>query len=116
LGQASAPLSGTTQYQYDSVGNTTVITSGDGTTPSQVQTRQYDAQNRVISATVGGPGTSPQTTRTAYDQDGNVAQVGQPNGDVTYDTYDLADRLTQVQLDPAAVPGGPGTSSSLFEG
>jgi len=54
-------------------------------------------------------------TGTRYDQDGNVAQTQQPNGDVTYDTYDLADQLTGVEIDPAPVGKGGGVGQPTYE-
>ena len=54
-----------------------------------VETRQYDALNRVI--TVSGPGSPSLTTATRYDHDGNVYQVVHPAGDAVVTTYDLAD-------------------------
>ncbi len=112
LVQASDALTGTTRYGYDAAGNTVAITAGDTAgNVTQLDTRQYDALNRVITDTVGGGPGSPSprlTTGTRYDQDGNVAQTQQPNGDVTYNTYDLADQLTTVEIDPAAVGKGGG--------
>jgi len=107
------PTGGVTQYGYDPVGNTIAITGGDGTSVTTRETRGYDAQNRVASDTVGGPGSPAQTTLTSYDHDGNVVQVEQPNGDVTYNTYntyDLVDQLLGVEIDPAAVTGATGNT------
>ncbi len=86
---ANAPISGTLHYQYDAVGNTVAVTTTDSASgvPIQVQTQGYDALNRVITDTVTAPGGPTLTALTAYDKDGNVAQVEQPNGDVTYNTY-----------------------------
>ncbi len=103
LAAVTDPTGGVTQYGYDPVGNTLAITGGDGTRVTTLETRGYDAQNHVASDTVGGPGTPAQTTLTSYDHDGNVAQVEQPNGDVTYNTDDLVDQLLGVEIDPAAI-------------
>jgi len=108
LSQETDPTGGVTQYQYDPVGNTVAITSGDGTTPTSVETRGYDAWNHTITDTVAGPGTAPQTTLTAYDEDGNTTQVVQPNGDSTQDFYDLADQ----HLETFVLPAGATSSSS----
>jgi len=110
LVQTTDPTGGVTQYGYDPVGNTIAITGGDGTSVTTLETRGYDAQNHVASDTVGGPGTPAQTTTTSYDHDGNVVQVAQPNGDVTYNTYDLADQLLGVEIDPAAVSSATGAT------
>jgi RHS repeat-associated protein len=73
-----------------------------------LQTMGYDALDRVITSTVvtntANVAGSALTTLTAYDQDGNVAQTQQPNGDVVYNEYDAADRLTNVEIDPGPTP------------
>jgi len=107
--QARDALTGTTTYGYDPAGNTVAVTAGDTAgNVTQLDTRQYDALNRVMTDTVSGPGSAALVTGTRYDQDGNMAQTQQPNGDVTYNTYDLADQLTTVEIDPAAVGKGGG--------
>jgi len=108
------PTGGVTQYGYDPVGNTIAITGGDGTSVTTLETRGYDAQNHVASDTVGGPGTPAQTTTTSYDHDSNVVQVEQPNGDVTYNTYDLVDQLLGVEIDPATVNGATGNTYESY--
>ncbi len=101
---ASDPLTGTVGYGYDAVGNTTAITSGDNTGHvTQLETRGYDAWNRAITDTVSGPGSPSLTTLTAYDLDGNVKQTEQPQGDTTYNAYDLADQLSEQFIYPHPV-------------
>ncbi len=102
---ATAPISGVTQYQYDPVGNTTAITTADASTlsPIQVDTRQYDALNRVITDTISGPTSTPLTTATRYDHDGNTYQVVYPAGNASVSTYNLADQLLSTENDTAAV-------------
>ncbi len=104
---ASDPATGTVGYGYDAVGNTTAITAGDTSgAVTQRETRQYDAQNRVMTDTVGGaPGSGAPalTTATYYDYDGNVAQVRQPQGDTTVTIYDFLDRPTSTEIDTAVV-------------
>ena len=118
VNHVSDPVSGTVDYNYNAVGNVTAITTSDGTgTPGgvvAVETRGYDALNRVITDSVGGPSTITQTTRTAYDLDGNVAQVQQPNGDVVYDQYDLADQLIYLETDPAPVAGASNSTNTSY--
>jgi len=101
------------------VGNTVAITAGDtGGTVTQRETRQYDAVNRVITDTVGGAvgaGSPALVTGMRYDQDGNVAQTQQPNGDVVYNIYDAADRLTTVELDPAPLTKGQAATHPSYE-
>ncbi len=108
------PTGGVTQYGYDPAGKTLAITGGDGASVTTLETRGYDAQNHVIADTVGAPGSPTQTTTTSYDHDGNVAQVEQPNGDVTYNTYDLADQLLGVEIDPAAVTSATGNTYESY--
>ncbi len=114
IGQAD-PLTGTVQYGYDAAGNTTAMTLGDASGGvAQVETMGYDALDRVTTDTVTAPTTGTVTTLTAYDQDGNVAQTQQPNGDVTYNTYDAADRLRTVEIDPQPVGKG-GANPNKYE-
>ncbi len=79
-----------------------------------LETRGYDAQDRVMTDTVSGPGTPAQQTLTSYDHDGNVVQKVQPTGDVTYNTYDLADQLLAVEIDPAVVTSATGNSYASY--
>ncbi len=121
LTQTTDPSHNTTQYQYDAVGNTVALTGGTAGAATTVETRAYDARNEVATDTTSGPGlTTALTTRTYYDGDGNVAQVQQPNGDVTYNTYDFADELRTVEVDPAPVgkggaPGQPRVDSYTYD-
>jgi YD repeat-containing protein len=98
LRQEVDPTGSVTQDGYDPVGNTTAITTGDRNTIIQVDTRQYDALNRVMTDTVSGPTTPAQETLTWYDLDGNRAMVQNPNGDSTVYNYDLADQLIDVNI------------------
>jgi len=95
------PVAGTVQYQYDAVGNTVAITNADTVgTPLSVETRIYDALNRVTSDSVTGPGSPPTTltTLTAYTRNGQTAVTQQPNGDTTTTSYDLADEALSTML------------------
>jgi len=114
--QASDPVSGTIQYQLDPVGNTTTTTASDRwtMTPIQVETQQYDAQNRVLTDTVTGPSGLSLTTAVRYDHDGNVYQVQQPNGDVTINTYDAADQLRTTEIDAATSSGPTHTTQESY--
>ncbi len=74
------------QYQYDTTGNTTSVTTGAGTTRYT-----YDADNRLLTvADAAG------ITRHAYDAIGNLVSVQAPNGVSTSYDYDARDRLTRV--------------------
>jgi len=95
------PVTGTVQCQYDAVGNTVAITNADTVgNPLSVETRVYDALNRVTADSVTGPGTPPTTlaTLTAYTRDGQVAVTQAPNGDTTTTAYDLADEALSTTL------------------
>jgi len=109
--QTTDPATGTVQTGYDAAGNTLAMTTTDRTAGNAVVTLNqlgYDALNRVITDTVvtntANIAGSALTTLTRYDQDGNVAQTQQPNGDVVYNVYDAADRLTTVEIDPGPAP------------
>jgi len=111
------PLGTLTQYGLDAVGNTTALTVPLGTPgASSVEARTYDALNQLSTDTVGGTGelspTLSQTTSSYYDRDGNRVQQQAPNGDVTYRSYDYADRPRAVTVYPTA-QGGPPTSLPL---
>jgi YD repeat-containing protein len=111
---ASDPATGTVGYGYDAVGNTVAITAGDTSGAiTQQETRGYDAWDHAITDTVGGPGSPALTTLTAYDLDGNVAQTEQPNGNTTYNSYDLADQLTEGLIYPHPV-GAPGANDAAY--
>ncbi len=113
------PLGATTQAALDAYGNSTTITTPltyGSALPATVAQRVYDALNRVAASGVGGSGevtpTLPQTTTTNYDPDGNVAQVGDPNGNLSVYAYDLADQAAGVTIYPATA-GAPIASQSL---
>lgn len=116
------PTGATTRYAYDNVGNTTTITRPlDYAHPLtvSVETRHYDALDEPITDTVAGSGemtpTAPITTITTYDLDGNVVERVAPNGDVTYNTTDNADRLKQAQVYAAGAPiNGSGIAGAAY--
>ncbi len=114
--QTSDPLTGTLQYQYDPVDNIVAVTTSThgSMIPAQVESSAYDALNRVISATVTGPGSPTLTTQIRYDHDGNVYQTQQPSGDVTLNTYDKADQRLTVEVDPAPVATATHTTQESY--
>src|SRR6202034_729823 len=76
------PLGGTTATTYDAAGNVTQTTveSNDTThAPNIVTEDSYDADNRVVSSTLGSGSTHPQTTLSDYDPDGNIFCVVSAN-------------------------------------
>jgi len=120
--QTTNPATGTMQTAYDAAGNTLAMTTTDRTNGNAVialQTMGYDALNRVITSTVvtntANVAGSALTTLTAYDQNGNVAQTQQPNGDVVYNLYDAADRVTNVEIDPAPLTKAQAATHPSYE-
>jgi len=120
--QTTNPATGTVQTAYDAAGNTVAMTMTDRTNGNAVialQTLGYDALNRVITSTVvtntANVAGSALTTLTAYDLDGNVAQTQQPNGDVVYNEYDAADRVTNVEIDPAPLTKAQAATHPSYE-
>ncbi len=120
--QMTNPVTGTTGMAYDAAGNTTALTTTDRTAGNAVVTLEqmgYDALNRAITSTVytntANIAGSALTTLNAYDLDGNVAQTVQPNGDVTYNVYDAADRLTNVEIDPAPLTKAQAATHPSYE-
>ncbi len=95
-----------TQFGLDAVGNTTAITVPLDTQGARtVDQRTYDGLNQLATDTWQGTNeltaTVPQTTTYSYDHDGNLVQAQAPNGDVTYRTYDYADRPRAVTIYPS---------------
>ena len=73
--QATSPLGGITLSTYDPAGNiikTTVESNNSAIAPNVVTVKVYDADNRVVSTTLGSGSASPATTLTSYDPDGNA--------------------------------------------
>jgi RHS repeat-associated protein len=73
--QVTNPLGGITLSTYDSANNVTLTTVESNNTtnaPNVVTATTYDADNRVISTTAGSGSSSPATTLTSYDPNGNA--------------------------------------------
>ena len=73
--QVTNPLGGIELSTYDPAGNLTSTTteSNNATAaPNVVTAYGYDADDRVISTTVGSGSSQPETTLKAYDPNGNV--------------------------------------------
>ncbi len=105
-----------TSSGYDAAGNTVAITTGDTSgNMTQLDTRTYDALNRVISDTVTGPGGVAQTSATYDDKDGNVYQTVQPTGLATVNTYDLADQLVTSESDGTPVQTATHQTQSVYK-
>ncbi len=81
--QVTNPLGGVTLTQYDGAGNvtqTTVKSDNPNAAPNVVTESTYDADNRLATRTVGYGSSSPETTYTAYDPNGNTFCTAAPNG------------------------------------
>ncbi len=79
-------LDGTFQrYEYDPLGNVVAVQDENHLTPNSTYT--YDPVGRIteVRQTLG---TGTVRTRYAYDRDGNVTSVTDPNGNVTSYVYD----------------------------
>ncbi|WP_239256133.1 DNRLRE domain-containing protein [Listeria ilorinensis] len=79
-------------YTYDDNGNaTSKNTTADGRT--QNNTYQYDVDNKITSFTDA----LGRTIQYEYDASGNETKVQMPNGRITENTYDSADRVSGVK-------------------
>lgn len=75
LVQVTNPLGGITLTSYDGTGNKTqqiVESNNTASAPNITTAYSYDADNRVISTTIGAGSSSPATTLTSYDPNGNT--------------------------------------------
>jgi YVTN family beta-propeller protein/YD repeat-containing protein len=102
------PLGNVTTYYYDSDNNELAYTEpeGDPGTCDPLTTAHcaytyyftYDHADRMASTTTPptAGSASGETTDYTYDADGSTATVTDPLGQVTTDSYDLADELTGI--------------------
>ncbi len=97
-------LNRTTTYAYGPGGSScgcastnapTLITRPDGTKIA----RTYDAQDRLLTETVGHGQTDALTTSRSYDAAGRLASSTDENGIVTTYTYDTRGRMTSTTQD-----------------
>jgi RHS repeat-associated protein len=87
----------TTYVTYDNSGRPTRIKAPNGVLTDLTYTpRGWLATKSVRVSTAGTPSTSDSTTTVAYDPDGTVHSVTDPDGVVTTYAYDAAHRLTDV--------------------
>jgi RHS repeat-associated protein len=106
-----------TTYGYDTFGDQTQVEDPDG----NVTTSAYDGDGRITStaqAAYTPPGASASVTSPttyAYDENGNLTSVTDPDGDVTSYTYDALGDMTS-QIDPQ-LPGqsAPGTWTYTYD-
>jgi RHS repeat-associated protein len=103
-----APDGGLSTYTYDGNGN--LKTEKDDN--NHVVTLTYDDAGRLIQVTAPNPGSGAPVTSYAYDLNGNVTSVTDPNGNATPTqgdgttsyTYDRANRLTNIGYSDATPP------------
>jgi RHS repeat-associated protein len=96
-------------YTYDAAGNVKSVQDENHSTPNT--TYRYDALNRLLDVTQtlsSAPGGSI-ITRYAYDLNGNLTSVGDPNGNGTFYTFDDFGHMTQ-QISPIT-----GTTSYVYD-
>jgi YD repeat-containing protein len=86
---------GTTTYSYDAAGRFTGITYPNGASVKYTR----DKLDRTTDVRVKPKATAAEiVTHYTYDENGNLAQIIDPNNGVTGFSYDDADRLTQRVL------------------
>jgi RHS repeat-associated protein len=87
----------TTYVTYDKSGRPTRIKAPNGVLTDLTYTpRGWLATKSVRASAAGTPSTSDSTTTVAYNLDGTVHSVTDPDGVVSTYTYDAAHRLTDV--------------------
>jgi YD repeat-containing protein len=79
-------------------------------TPTDRVTSTYDAANRLNTATDAGG-----TTTYTFDADGNQVATEEPSGDVTTNTWDVQNQLTQPRPVPGVIPKASGPISAIAE-
>jgi YD repeat-containing protein len=90
-----------THYTYDGLGNVLTVTAAYGTSSAEVTQNTYDTAGRLSSTAVNSGGLN-LTTNYAYDPDGRITQVTDPNGHVTQTTYDADGRVLSTVVDPGS--------------
>jgi len=97
-----------TTYSYDAVGRKVSMVDPDGnaaggTPAAHTWSWSYDNEDRLLSVSAPAPttGGSPLLTQYQYDPVGNRTVVIDANGQVTKDSYDVRDNLSQVDQSPS---------------
>ena len=86
------------EYSYDGIGNITEIV-----TPTQTITKTYDALNRLSTVTapqghfLAGSQHTQGTVTYSYDALGRQTQITFANGVTTHYTYDVRNRITNIE-------------------
>jgi YD repeat-containing protein len=99
LDHMTDPVNGTTQMQYDSVGNLTGTIGG-----SHTIAYQYDAEGRITQAS---DSSISGVTTTTYDSQGNITKIVDPSSVTTTYTYDA-----KGQVVSQTVGASPGNTTS----
>jgi YD repeat-containing protein len=97
-GKNDPPL--TTVYGYDDAGNRTTVTTPAG----RATQTAYDAENRVISTTIGYGSPVATTTQSFYDAAGNNTRIRNGRGLDTIITYQSWN-LQESRIEPATTTG-----------
>ena len=95
-GLCSGWLNRTASYTYDAMGNIASITGRYKTTDNIKRTYTYDAQNQLLSETIGS-----DTTSYTYDTAGNIRSISGPGVSKSFsynDSGDWKDLLTSVTV------------------
>ena len=115
LGTTASPLSLTTLYNYDTLGNLSTVSQngGSGNTP-RARNFSYDSLSRLLTSTNPETGTicygqwSGSNCINGYDANGNLQYKTDARGVVTHYTYDNLNRLLSKTY-PA------GTASACYQ-
>jgi RHS repeat-associated protein len=109
LTRSSDALGNATTYGYDAVGRRTSMVdargNAPGTNPNEYRsTWEYDAEDRVVRATVPAPvpGGPALVEQWSYDRAGNLAVSIDANGQVKKFLYDVRNLLRETQESPSA--------------
>ncbi len=84
-----------TRYVYDAAGRHTEIQYSNGT----IESREYDANSRVVRQSLTGPLGTLDDTQTTYDRVGRKLSLTEVNGRKELFEYDLAGRLIRSIVD-----------------
>jgi RHS repeat-associated protein len=87
------------EYEYDDYGNLLVKIEASGTTVERVTKYTYDQPGRLLTATVEADAdTQAATTGFAYDENGNLESITDPEGNTTrFLQYDNSGNLLAMQ-------------------
>jgi YD repeat-containing protein len=102
------PDAAITSYTYDNVGNLKTMKDPNGQSSGAIWTYNYDARDRlinVIDPVAADRNSLGHTVDYTYDVAGNKKSEKRANDQtVTYDTYDLMNRLTKMTVPQTSSP------------